>query len=295
MQWNLCEVLGYKHVSVEEDANLSLALGGLTHGSNPLEQAGGYGAIANDGVYIEPTFYTKVVDASGNVYLEPHQERRTVMSKQAAYIVKDILKGPVKSGTATMCWISGMDVAAKTGTTDDNSDRWLCGFTEYYSAAVWYGYDDREEVRWYGDNPAALMWIGVMRPIHDDLPGEKFVKPEGIVTASVCKKTGLLATSNCKASGHAYTEMFVKGTVPKDSCEDDTRKVRICSDSGKLATSYCPHTEWIETTESDKKIGTCTIHTKPANTGIPTIKLNGAGVITLTVGEAYIELRSNCK
>lgn len=124
--------------------------------------AAAYAAIANDGVYIEPTFYTKVVDSSGNTVLTPNQETRRVISEQNAYITKSILQEPVKSGTATYCAISGMDVAAKTGTTDNNYDRWLCGFTPYYSAACWFGYDNQEEVIWSGTNPAGQIWDAIM-------------------------------------------------------------------------------------------------------------------------------------
>lgn len=75
--------------------------------------AAAYGAIANDGVYIEPTFYTKVVDGNGNTVFEPKQESRTVMSASAAYVVKEVLTQPVKSGTSTTLAMSGMSVAAK--------------------------------------------------------------------------------------------------------------------------------------------------------------------------------------
>lgn len=283
---------GYKHLDFVNDAGLSLALGGLTNGSSTLEQAGAYGAIANDGKYIEPTFYTKVVDASGNVYLQPKQEKRTIMSKSAAYIVKDILTGPVvkSGGTATMCSIPGMSVAAKTGTTDDNSDRWLCGFTEYYVAAVWYGYDDREEVRWYStSNPAATLWAAVMKPIHTNLDNKRFTKPSGVVSATICKKSGLLASGGCKS----YTEIFTKGTVPSKHCEDHAKKVKICKESGKLATKYCPDTKYTTVGEDDDVIGSCPIHTKPIDKTPPELTLNGESEIILAYGEEYKDPRSN--
>src|SRR5699024_8465211 len=120
-----------------------------TNGVSPLEMAVAYGTIANNGIYITPTFYTKVEDSNGNAVLTVKQEQVRAVSEQNAYITKTILQEPVKSGgTATYCAISGMDVAAKTGTTDKNYDRWLCGFTPYYSAATWFGYDNNEEVRY---------------------------------------------------------------------------------------------------------------------------------------------------
>lgn len=158
--------LGFSKLDDEKDNNISLALGGLTHGASPLEMAAAYGAIANDGVYIEPTFYTKVVDSDGNTVLEPHQETRTVMSKAAAFVVKDVLTQPVKTGTSTACSISGMSVAAKTGTTNDDYDRWLCGFTPYYTAATWYGYDENRTVSGWSLSPATQIWASVMKQAH---------------------------------------------------------------------------------------------------------------------------------
>lgn len=134
----------------ENDNDLALAIGGLDRGITPLEMAAGYAAIANDGVYIKPTFYTKVVDSNGNVVLEAEQTKETVYSPSVAYVLKHLLIQPVKGryGTARYCAIEGIDVSAKTGTTDENYDRWLCGFTPYYTAATWYGYDYNETVNY---------------------------------------------------------------------------------------------------------------------------------------------------
>ena len=191
--------MGLSHISTDEDADLSLALGGTTNGATPLEMAGAYSALANDGVYITPTFYTKVVDSAGNTVLTPNQEQTRIISEQNAYIVKSILQETVKSsvGTATYCAIPGMDVAAKTGTTDDDYDRWLCGFTPYYAAACWYGYDQPETVVYSGNNPAGVIWDSVMTAIHEELENATFVRPNGIVEETVCRTTGCLATTGC--------------------------------------------------------------------------------------------------
>ena len=132
----------------EKDENLSLALGGLDQGISPLEFAGAYSTIANDGVYIEPTFYTKIDSTSNETILTSKQKRRRVISKDSAFILKQLLTEPVvgANGTATYCSISGIDTAAKTGTTNENYDRWLCGFTPYYTAVCWYGFDMNETI-----------------------------------------------------------------------------------------------------------------------------------------------------
>ncbi len=104
---------GITSIDEERDYVLPLALGGLTNGVTPLQMAGAYAAIANDGLYIKPTFFTKVVDSNGNIVLEANQTKTQVMSKEAAYVVKEILTQPVKTGTATNCRIEGMSVRSK--------------------------------------------------------------------------------------------------------------------------------------------------------------------------------------
>lgn len=218
----------------KDDESLPLAIGGISDGISPLEMAAAYAAIANNGEYITPTFYTKVVDSSGNTVLTPNQEKRRVISEQNAYIVKSILQEPVKSGTATYCAIPGMDVAAKTGTTDNSYDRWLCGFTPYYAAACWFGYDKQEEVRYSGTNPAGQIWDAIMTDIHKDLTKATFVKPDGIVEQTVCKTTGCLATAGCNAT---YKEIFTADNIP-EKCEGHGSQL-ICSESQKVATDFC--------------------------------------------------------
>ena len=219
----------------EQDENLALAIGGLTHGASPLEMAAAYGTIANDGVYITPTFYTKVVDSSGNTVLTPKQEQTRVFSEQTAYLAKQIGMEPTKSGgTATYCAIKGMDVVAKTGTTDDSYDRWLCGFTQYYAAATWFGFDNNEEVRGFSTNPAGQIWDAVMTDIHQGLESASFEKPSGIVEQTVCRVTGCLATTGCT---NTYKEVFASNKLP-EKCQGHGSQ-QICSESGKVATQYC--------------------------------------------------------
>ena len=295
---------------VDADNNLGLALGGLTNGTNTLQMAAAYGAIANDGVYIEPTFYTKVVDSSGNTVLEPHQEQRTVMSKAAAYVVKEILTQPVKTGTASYCGISGISVAAKTGTTNDDFDRWMCGFTPYYSAATWYGYDENRTVRGWGTNPAGLIFSSVLDSAHEGLEGKRFsdTRPDGVVTATICKDSGLLVTEECKndeRGSRAYTEYFVKGTAPTKKCDCHV-KVEICKETKLLANEFCEEKEEkvfitrkdAETSKSWKHAvdakymlieDTCEVHKEQPDKEKPVIKLKGDSVITIKVNETYKE------
>ncbi len=303
--------VGLSHLDDEKDNSISLALGGLTHGATPLEMAAAYGAIANDGVYIEPTFYTKVVDGDGNTVLEPNQESRTVMSKAAAYVVKDVLTQPVKTGTSTYCKISGMSTAAKTGTTNDDFDRWLCGFTPYYTAATWYGYDNNRTVSGWSLSPASQIWASVMQQAHTGLAGKTFAddKPDNVVTATICRDSGLLATDNCKhdqRGDRTYTEYFVKGTVPTKQCETHV-KVEICKETGLLANEFCEEKEekvFITRPNSDTDTSwrsaadakymltikdTCNKHTEKADKEKPRIILNGSSTITINLNDSFVD------
>lgn len=191
----------------KRDENLALALGGLDKGISPLEMAGAYSTIANNGVYIEPTFYTKIIANNGEEVLKSKQQTRRVFSESVAFIVKELLTEPVKGkeGTAIYCDISGIDVAAKTGTTNEDYDRWLCGFTNYYTAVTWYGFDISERINYNGKNPAGLIWASVMKDIHKNLKKSSFEKPYGVSEKIICKDTLKVANSGCTDT---YTEYF---------------------------------------------------------------------------------------
>ena len=210
---NYLEKMGITTLS-KKDENLALALGGLDRGISPLQMAGAYATIANDGEYIEPTFYTKAETSNKKVIVEVKQKKKKVFSKEVAYIVKELLTEPVKGihGTATYCSISGMDVAAKTGTTDDNYDRWLCGFTPYYTGVTWYGYDKNESINYNGKkNPAGILWANIMSRVHSNLQNAKFEKPSGVSKVTVCAETGRKANTGCP---NTYDEYFLIGTIP---------------------------------------------------------------------------------
>ena len=202
----------------EKDENLALALGGLDKGISPLEMASAYSTISNGGIYIEPSFYTTIINKSGKTVLEKKSKKTRVFSKNVAYVLSELLTEPVvgTNGTATYCSISGMDVAAKTGTTDDNFDRWLCGFTPYYTAVTWFGYDKNETVYYNNQNPAGLIWANVMKVVHSGLEGKRFEKPSGVTEAIICSESGKKANTGCP---NTYTEYFIWGTTP-GNCED---------------------------------------------------------------------------
>lgn len=276
------EFLGKIGIDAPAEAGLSMALG--TVDVSPLEMAAGYAMIANGGVYITPTFYTKVVDKNGNVIIEPTQEKTRVMTEQNAYIETSLLQGPIKSGTASSYanFLGSMDVAGKTGTTTDALDRWFCGFTPYYAAACWYG-NDGNRAKFNGSNPAARVWFNAMKKVHSSLEVKKFNKPDGITTVSICKDTGRRATEACTDT---YSEIFASDSIPA-ACEGH-EKLKICKETGKVATDYCTDVEekifgrvidteknatWSPKLEAGEEIPTetCDTHTSAPQKFVPNV------------------------
>ena len=270
---NAVEFLSKIGIEVDETyKNLPLALG--TQTVTPLEMAAGYAMIANGGVYITPTFYSKLTDQNGNVVLEPKQEKTRVMSEGNAYILTSMLTGPIKGSTGTATryrnTLGSMGVAGKTSTSSDAKDRWFCGFTPYYATACWYGYDNNESSV-YGPNQASQIWFDVNKIVHQDLEVKDFVKPDNIVTAKICLDSGKKATDKCK---NTYTEIFVNGTVPGD-CNGHTT-LKICKETNKIATEFCTDTEErVYTEEIDtEKAGNWTTHSLQNTTKPPTETCN---------------------
>jgi len=203
----------------------SISLGGFSKGMTTLEMAGAYTVFANKGLYTKPYAYTKVVDADGKVLLENRPEFQQVYKPETAYIMTDILRGVMTSGgTANGNAVPNMPTAGKTGTTDDNVDKWLVGYTPYYTAAVWYGYDNRlgrTEIPSGDRNNARGIWTDAMTRIHEGLEKREFEKPKTIKTSSVCTESGMLATPFCPTK---KSEMFVPNAMmnPKEDCNIHT-------------------------------------------------------------------------
>ncbi|MCR4669847.1 MAG: transglycosylase domain-containing protein [Saccharofermentans sp.] len=200
----------------------SQSVGGFTNGMTTLEMAAAYATFANGGTYCEPYSYTKVLDSDENLIMSSDPAKRKVYSAETCFLIADMLMGVVTSGTPSKFGgqIKGLDgakisTAGKTGTTSDNNDKWFCGFTPYYAAAVWYGYDNRlrqTEIIKDDYRNAVHIWMYCMQKIHANLEGAKFVRPETIVQVSVCTESGGYATDECKAAGTVVTDYFISGS-----------------------------------------------------------------------------------
>lgn len=223
----------------------ALALGGLTKGISTFEHAAAYGTIANGGVYVEPKLYTKVLDNNEEVILEKTSEIKEVLSEESAFIVTSMLRDVVTgiSATGGAAALPNMPVAGKTGTTNGSMDRWFAGYTPYYVASVWTGYDIQQTVNATG-NPSARLWKAVMQKVHASLPSKQFEKPSGVVTCEVCLDSGLLATDLCRndrRGDRTTTEYFTTDTIPTEECGTHV-SIPVCPETFKLANPTCKST-----------------------------------------------------
>ena len=197
----------------DDSTSQTLALGGITEGVYNYEMCAAYATIANGGEYNKPTLYSKVVDHDGNVLLDGTGESHTVLKDSTAYLLTSAMEDVVNSGTGTACQLPNMPVAGKTGTTTSNKDLWFCGFTPYYTCAVWGGYDDNKECD-YDTSFRFRLWKGIMSRIHENLEEKDFKVPSSVERKSICTITGKLAGSGCPS----ITEYFAKDTLPTETC-----------------------------------------------------------------------------
>ena len=227
-----------------EDMNVSpLGLGGLTYGLSTVDMAAAYAAFANNGVYNEPRTYVRVLaNDNTTVVLENESEQRVAMKETTAYLMTQMLQNAVTSGTGSGARFSGMHIAGKTGTTNDNYDRYFTGYTPYYCAAVWVGYKENERIS-YSVNPASSLWRQVMEKIHADLPDQSFSRPSsGLTTVTVCADSGMLVTDACRADprqNRVVSYTVATGTEPTEQCTLH-KMVDICTEGNCLAGEFCP-------------------------------------------------------
>ncbi len=238
-----------------------LALGGLTEGVTLSEINAAYTAFANSGVYVQPTSYTKVYDSSGNLLLSKTPERNKAFSEETAFIMNQLLKGVVQSGTAAGSAISGMDTCGKTGSADDNKDRWFVGYTPYYVGSVWVGYDEPKVISYAGVNPALTIWREVMTRVHKGLEPRTFEQPQFVKKAYVCSNSGEYGTSSCSGSTDYVNTRLISGYcsgVHKNHIGTPGEKIPSESNGNKSKTGGTKS----ETKKTDTKLG----ENKPENT-----------------------------
>ncbi|MGN0775572.1 MAG: transglycosylase domain-containing protein [Candidatus Ventricola sp.] len=247
--------VSYLHLMGIDDKNINADPFGLALGSSgitPVQMAVAFGTIANKGVYQQPLSFSRILDSNGNVYVDMHQrqDRHQVFKPSTAYLVVDMLKEAVQSGTGTKAKISSQVVAGKTGTNSDSKGVFFAGMTGWYSASVWIGHDNYKALssKATGGNAAAPLWQSFMEKIHKakNLDSREIIDGTpadyGLVRVTTCGVSGQLATDACYNDVSGYktiTDYWYEGSVPTSYCSMH-KQVSVCTESGLLATEYCP-------------------------------------------------------
>lgn len=235
-----------------------------------------FASIANDGIYQKPTYYTKVLDRQGNILLESIPSQTRIIKSSSAALLTSAMEDVISSDssyyyqygitpTGKLCQVDSMTLAGKSGTTTSGSDVWFIGYSPYYTCGIWSGYDD-SKVLSTGTEYHKTIWQKIMARIHTDLDNKDFVFTDELESAKICSKSGLLAVDGvCNSSSSnasVYTEYFAPGTAPTSYC-DRHYALRICTESGKSATKYCPGDSvvqrvYLHIDDSDLSSGTTT-------------------------------------
>jgi len=173
----------------------ALSIGGFTNGVRVVDMAKGFSTLANNGVYNDRTCILKIEhEQEGDLTARTYAVTKQVYSIDTAFMLTDVLKGTITSsyGTGRALGLSGdMPVAGKTGTTNSSKDTWFCGYTRYYTGAVWVGYDTpRAMPGIYGSTYAGVIWKNVMNQLHEGLEPWDWEQPETVVKDTYDPATG---------------------------------------------------------------------------------------------------------
>lgn len=222
------------------DVGQALALGGITHGVTNMETTAAFAAIANEGVYNAPMLYTQVVDSDGNILIDKTTANEThrVLKETTAFLLTSAMQECVTSGTGSICNFGNMAIAGKTGTTSSYNDIWFSGYTPYYTATVWVGFDNNDNLAGNQHDIAKKLWKYSMAKIHEELPYESFSMPNGIHSVTICSQSGKLPNPGL-CDGCLRNEYFEVGTEPTETC-DIHYNGTICGYDGKIACENCP-------------------------------------------------------
>jgi penicillin-binding protein 1A len=196
-----------------------------------MEMSSAYTAFPNGGVRPTPYLIEKILDKNGQVLYVNIPETHEVLRKEAAWIMCTMLRDVNIHGTAAAIWASGFNhpSGGKTGTTNDYNDAWYIGFTKRLTMGIWVGADDHASMGpgHTGADDAVPVWTAVMTKAEKGKKLLAFPRPNGVVEATVCQISGLLAQSFCKLTTSDY---YIAGHQPTEAC---TREQHNKNNSGE--------------------------------------------------------------
>ncbi|MEF2964579.1 transglycosylase domain-containing protein [Paenibacillus sp. M1] len=224
--WEFAKKLGITTLD-EQDYNAQTGvLGGLKYGVTVEELTNAYTAIANGGEFNDAYMIAKITDSKGNIVYKHEAEPQRVFSEQTAYLMTDMLRTVITSGTGTSVKrdfkkYGEIPIVGKTGTTQDYADVWFMGYTPDVTLGVWIGYKEPvNKLSEAGKSRARSIWSLVMNEVTANEPDlfvtKEFAKPDGIVSATVSGFSGKLPTELTKQAGKLVTDIFNVKYVPKE-------------------------------------------------------------------------------
>lgn len=194
------------HVDMTNDASLPpVCVGAMTYGATTLEMAAAYATFGNGGLYYKPYSYYEVKDSSGEVLLSNRNpEGEQAISEDTADVMCELLQTVPISSYGSGYTVQKFPVMCKTGTTDEDMNRWFCAGTPYYVCSIWYGYDLAKNMH-TSVNPCGRIFLDVFSKIHKDLdPSKTFPKSGKTIKKAFCSRSGLLAGRNCGVGGYGW-------------------------------------------------------------------------------------------
>lgn len=200
-------------VDGEDNNPAPLVVGSMNVGITSLEMTAAYAAFGNGGYYYEPYSFYYVENSVGEVILDNRNAKgEQIISAETADIMRHMMETVTTAsyGTGYSYKVKGFDNYAKTGTTDNNYDKWMVGGTPYYVAAVWYGYDIPKTIYTSG-NPAGTIYKTVMDKIHAGLADKEFEDTSEVIKRYYCTQTGKLASSSCTSTSAGW---YTEDTLP---------------------------------------------------------------------------------
>ena len=219
----------------------ALGLGQLNYGITLRELTTAYTAFADGGVYHPCRSYYRVTDCEGKILLSRADESERILSPETAAIMTKLLEGVIENGTSSAVTLQNLCACAgKTGTTQNDHDRWFVGYTPSLVCGVWCGYEYPEAL--VGRNLCTNIWNTVMRRIVTE-KGEKreFETPDTLVQATYCCDSGKLLSDACQKDprgNRTQTGWFTASTLPHSFCKCHVL-AEICKSSG-ICHEYCP-------------------------------------------------------
>jgi len=221
MKYGLNNVVSYARkfgLKAPLQAVPSLAIGSI--GATLMEMTSAYTVFPNGGSRIEPYMIESMVGKSGETIERNMKIEHEVLKKPSAYIMVNMMQDVNIRGTAAKVWGSGFvhPSGGKTGTTNRYTDAWYIGYTKQYTMGVWIGTDADLPMGagHTGAEDALPIWISVMKELHKGLPLLPFPVPEGVVSRSICNKTGKMAGEFCSVQTQC---LYSAGFEPTETCD----------------------------------------------------------------------------